>query len=272
MSIANGNSTAKGLPAASQSNQLQHSQARTEAGPSASAKASVMLEFQRTSLEMTCRFLQTQQRVMLAYLSGAPDSVDGAPTMPPPLLPQTMAAPPVNVVRQAPVRQIEEKPQPPVYVEKVEKVAAPVTSNIAPAPRTIAPAPIEPITVTIEPAPVQSAVSAEHLVSSLIEIISERTGYPPEMLDPTLDLEADLGIDSIKRVEVLNSFRKLLSADQQTALEDGIEELAGMKTLQSLTEWISNDLVPRISGNQIDSQSEFAPQASIGATGDLCAR
>ncbi|HEY9716011.1 MAG TPA: phosphopantetheine-binding protein [Trichormus sp.] len=264
MSIANGNSTAKGLPAASQSNQLQHSQARTEAGPSASAKASVMLEFQRTSLEMTCRFLQTQQRVMLAYLSGATDSVDGAPTMPPPLLPQIMAAPPVNVVRQAPVRQIEEKPQPPVYVEKVEKVAVPVTSNIAPAP-------IEPVTVTIEPAPVQSEVSAEHLISSLIEIISERTGYPPEMLDPTLDLEADLGIDSIKRVEVLNSFRKLLSADQQTALEDGIEELAGMKTLQSLTEWISNDLVPRISGNQIGSQSEFAPQASIGAS-DLCVR
>jgi acyl carrier protein len=268
MSIANGNSSAKRFSAAGQSNHPQHSQGRNEdagfnAGASASAKASVMLEFQRTSLEMTCRFLQTQQRVMLAYLSGAPESVGGAHTMPPPLLPQVMAAPPANLIRQLPSRQPEERPQLPL---SPERVAVPV-----PVPNT-APAPIEPVILTIEPEPVPRAVSAEQLVSSLIEIISERTGYPPEMLDPTLDLEADLGIDSIKRVEVLNSFRKLLSADQQAALEDGIEELAGMKTLQSLTDWIGNDLVPRISGLQTDSPPEFASQAPIVAAGDLSVR
>ncbi|MGI9658319.1 MAG: beta-ketoacyl synthase N-terminal-like domain-containing protein, partial [Gaiellaceae bacterium] len=37
----------------------------------------------------------------------------------------------------------------------------------------------------------------------LREIVSERTGYPTEMLDLDLDLEADLSIDSIKRVEIL---------------------------------------------------------------------
>ncbi len=78
----------------------------------------------------------------------------------------------------------------------------------------------------------------ESLITALLDIVSQRTGYPPEMLDPTLDLEADLGIDSIKRVEILNSFRKLLPESKQTQLEDGIEELAGTKTLEGIIAWI----------------------------------
>ena len=36
----------------------------------------------------------------------------------------------------------------------------------------------------------------------LLEVIAEKTGYPVEMLEPGMALEADLGIDSIKRVEI----------------------------------------------------------------------
>lgn len=36
----------------------------------------------------------------------------------------------------------------------------------------------------------------------VLEIISERTGYPVDMIEPDLDLEADLSIDSIKRAEI----------------------------------------------------------------------
>ena len=37
----------------------------------------------------------------------------------------------------------------------------------------------------------------------VIEVIAQRTGYPPEMLDADLDLEADLGIDSDKLTEIV---------------------------------------------------------------------
>ena len=37
----------------------------------------------------------------------------------------------------------------------------------------------------------------------MLEVVAEKTGYPAEMLEPTMALEADLGIDSIKRVEIL---------------------------------------------------------------------
>ena len=41
----------------------------------------------------------------------------------------------------------------------------------------------------------------------LLDIVRERTGYPPEVLRLELDLEAELGIDSIKRVEILGKLR-----------------------------------------------------------------
>ena len=35
----------------------------------------------------------------------------------------------------------------------------------------------------------------------MLEIVAEQTGYPPDMLDLDLDLEADLGIDTVKQAE-----------------------------------------------------------------------
>ena len=37
----------------------------------------------------------------------------------------------------------------------------------------------------------------------LLEVVSNLTGYPVAMLALDMDIEADLGIDSIKRVEIL---------------------------------------------------------------------
>jgi acyl carrier protein len=42
---------------------------------------------------------------------------------------------------------------------------------------------------------------------ALLQIVSEKTGYPVEMLELGMDMEADLGIDSIKRVEILGAMQ-----------------------------------------------------------------
>ena len=39
----------------------------------------------------------------------------------------------------------------------------------------------------------------------LLSVVAEKTGYPTEMLSMDMDLESDLGIDSIKRVEILSA-------------------------------------------------------------------
>ncbi|RYZ62067.1 MAG: hypothetical protein EOP09_19205, partial [Proteobacteria bacterium] len=50
--------------------------------------------------------------------------------------------------------------------------------------------------------PTQQSAGEQDL---LWEVIAEKTGYPSEVLALTMDLESDLGIDSIKRVEILSA-------------------------------------------------------------------
>ncbi|SHM26382.1 type I polyketide synthase [Streptomyces yunnanensis] len=112
----------------------------------------------------TSRELVAAQRdVLLTYLGGAADVPPVAPTPVPTVLPPGALRPGVL---------------PPAAPEPAP-VAAPVTS---PAAAPTAPA---------------------NVLATVLDIISERTGYPLDMIEPGLDLEADLSIDSIKRVEIV---------------------------------------------------------------------
>ena len=51
--------------------------------------------------------------------------------------------------------------------------------------------------------PASKGLDRESVTARLLDIVCKRTGYPAEMLGLDMDLEADLGIDSIKRVEFL---------------------------------------------------------------------
>jgi acyl transferase domain-containing protein/NAD(P)H-dependent flavin oxidoreductase YrpB (nitropropane dioxygenase family)/NAD(P)-dependent dehydrogenase (short-subunit alcohol dehydrogenase family) len=73
----------------------------------------------------------------------------------------------------------------------------------------------------------------------LLAIVSERTGYPMEMLDLDLDLEADLGIDSIKRVEILGALDERIGG---TGHDEVPEELVAVKTLRGILETIRRHL------------------------------
>jgi NAD(P)-dependent dehydrogenase (short-subunit alcohol dehydrogenase family)/acyl carrier protein len=57
---------------------------------------------------------------------------------------------------------------------------------------------------TMEP----SAAGHREIENILLETVSRLTGYPVEMLAPDMDIEADLGIDSIKRVEILSALEE----------------------------------------------------------------
>ncbi|MFH1154354.1 MAG: SDR family NAD(P)-dependent oxidoreductase [Pseudomonadota bacterium] len=47
-----------------------------------------------------------------------------------------------------------------------------------------------------------TAPSDSDVLNAVRAIIADQTGYTPDMLDPDLDLEADLGIDTVKQVEI----------------------------------------------------------------------
>jgi hypothetical protein len=53
-----------------------------------------------------------------------------------------------------------------------------------------------------------NAGNTDEISDCLTQIVSQLTGYPVEMLGLDMDIEADLGIDSIKRVEILSALEE----------------------------------------------------------------
>lgn len=90
------------------------------------------------------------------------------------------------------------------------------------------------------PSEVKGGFSEEELVSRLLKIVSERTGYPQDMLNLDHDLEADLGIDSIKRTEILGSFLQSMDSYGSQQIEKEMENLTGIKTLRGIIRWLMN--------------------------------
>jgi acyl transferase domain-containing protein/NAD(P)H-dependent flavin oxidoreductase YrpB (nitropropane dioxygenase family) len=129
---------------------------------------------------------------------------------------------------------------------------APATfvKEIAAAPTEFQPAPAENGSSVLIPSvvngsseshkkPVETAVpdagaaryGREDLTKILLGLVSERTGYPTEMLGLDQDLEADLGIDSIKRVEIVGAFHNQLPPILVQKLTEKNQDLSRVRTL-----------------------------------------
>ncbi|MEM7587187.1 MAG: SDR family NAD(P)-dependent oxidoreductase [Acidobacteriota bacterium] len=101
---------------------------------------------------------------------------------------------------------------------------------------TIAPASTPPAP-TASPAVAATGPKAEELQSLMLEVVADKTGYPAEMLQLDMDMEADLGIDSIKRVEILSAMR-----EAEPALpEVDTAKMAQLRTLQEIVDFMRTD-------------------------------
>jgi acyl transferase domain-containing protein len=166
------------------------------------------------------RFLETQRSVMLAYLHGADAARPEEASRP-------LARPAVAAVALDAPGSSEVAPT----IEHVRAAVEPAALPPAPAAASDPPA----------PAPRGRADRAQ-LTEKLLQIVGDRTGYPPDMLDLDVDIEADLGIDSIKRVEILGTVqRACLPADRPVG-ERVMEQLTGIKTLRGIVDWLDGAL------------------------------
>ncbi|MBA2117371.1 type I polyketide synthase [Bremerella alba] len=102
---------------------------------------------------------------------------------------------------------------------------APVAAPPLPAPQPIVP-PIAvpaPVAATPEPAAPVSSTSPAELEAFLVNFVVEQTGYPPEVVDLDADLEADLGIDSIKKAQLfgeLQEYFEISTSATELSLDD----------------------------------------------------
>jgi len=86
----------------------------------------------------------------------------------------------------------------------------------------------------IPAAPAPTAAPANQVTTTLLAVVSDKTGYPVEMLDPAMSLDADLGIDSIKRVEILSALQERLPG----APVIGPEQLGTLQTLGEIAAFL----------------------------------
>jgi acyl transferase domain-containing protein len=128
-----------------------------------------------------------------------------------------------------------------VEKETVEKVA--VATDIeaeAVKDKLVVSVALEPSAISVIPSANVAIVANNNLANlekELLAITSEKTGYPVEMLDLDMDMEADLGIDSIKRVEILGGLQELYPDLPQPNLE----ELAEKRTIGQIVEYLRSN-------------------------------
>merc|ERR1719183_1106355 len=58
-----------------------------------------------------------------------------------------------------------------------------------------------------------SGVSAERATEVVLAVLAAKTGYEPDMIEMDMALETELGVDSIKRVEILSEVQKQLNVE-----------------------------------------------------------
>ncbi len=114
---------------------------------------------------------------------------------------------------------------PPIPAPVVEATPQPVVPAPARAPERPQPVPaaiMQPATTPLAADPVQAVLA----------IVAEKTGYPADMLDLSMEMEAGLGIDSIKQVEILSALQDTFPG----LPEIDPSELATLKTLQHVVD------------------------------------
>jgi len=152
------------------------------------------------------RFLETQKAVMTAYFGGAP---------------KQQGVQPRAAAEESASSQLPKSPEDNLKGVQESMAVRPPGEEPRKTPR---------------PDLRSAAPDPDRIASLLRDIVSERTGYPTDMLDMDMDLEAGLGIDSIKRVEIAGRFLKAVFKGDDGAPPEALEGLNAARTLREIVE------------------------------------
>ena len=195
--------------------------------------------FQRTMADSHMAYLRMAESTLAGLLGvaadGAPRPVDGlAPPSPPPVDAPALPAP-----RRPAEDAVTPMPRP------LDVAAIPMPSSLHQSvPGAAGPA-------RAEPAP----RSAEGLATLLLSIVADRTGYPVDIINVDMALDTDLGIDSIKKVEILSAVRERIGDGPKGDLS----ELTAARTLREIAERLSQP-------STVDSAAPPTVPAGVPAT------
>ncbi|WP_293634950.1 phosphopantetheine-binding protein, partial [Shewanella sp. CG12_big_fil_rev_8_21_14_0_65_47_15] len=209
-------------------------------------------QHQAQTLQSHAEFMQLQSsssQAALAMLNNAPihfiPAVASQPRAtapaPAPVATSTVAHNAAPVAAQAvATRPAVSTPVAPVMQTAPVAYAPAATVQVAPAapaaPALVMPAVVMPEVTPV--APTMNGLSAEKVQQTMMAVVADKTGYPTEMLELGMDMEADLGIDSIKRVEILGTVQDELPGLPELSPED----LAECRTLGEIVSYMNSKL------------------------------
>ena len=178
--------------------------------------------FQRTMAESHAAYLKLAESALLGLSGGVPMVV----------IPTAVAA----------------------VVETTTTTAVAKTTSTASLPSS----PSSPPTAIALPQSQVLAPRAVDLPALLMAIVSEKTGYPVDMLNLDMDLEGDLGIDSIKRVEIL------AAVDERAPTLPKVDRarLSALHSLREIVDYLGASAVSAVAVTSARSAPVSPPPAS----------
>jgi acyl transferase domain-containing protein len=171
--------------------------------------------------------LETDHRRLRVVDVGAPATSHHESAVPVPYAGQ-LGTSPHAMVPSTPTTPIPAPPIAPVPVPAAPALApvAPAAAQApvaAPAPVMASPAPVAPVVVSV----------VDDVLAQVTAVVAEMTGYPTELLEPDLDLEADLGVDTVKQAEVFAAVRGFYELERDDNLQ-----LRDFPTLRHVADWV----------------------------------
>ncbi len=106
------------------------------------------------------------------------------------------------------------EPMPVLSAPRAPVAVATPAAQAAPAPAAVTAAAPSPAVTTAA-----AAAGSDTAMETVLRLVSDKTGYPRDMLDPDLDLEADLGIDTVKQAEVFALVRETFNIPRQDTVK-----------------------------------------------------
>jgi len=258
-----------------------HAQFAADLLPLVHSQLSQWMELQSSQQKVTERMLAMQEQMLMAAVQGhasLPPLIQSPPPVPraeisrptpfPVAPPASSNGAETTARHAAPVAAPSAPPRvirkPPIPVPAAGEPVRPTVVATKEAPTDVAPRPAintgAPETVVARDTQTNGqAPTPEEFRDALLQAISQRTGYPIDVLDENVPLEAGLGIDSIKKVEIfsnLKDYHKYFQ-DEDSNEEDVLEAFSQLKTLQDIVEYYASRRADYVgAAAKADSHSE----------------
>ncbi|MCP4602227.1 MAG: SDR family oxidoreductase [Proteobacteria bacterium] len=223
-------------------------------------------EIQRQTAEAHSVYQKTMAESHMSFLRTVESSNIALSTMLTGQAPLTTQMPQIPAVANSQIMPDQiSPPQPPAVMPATVPAAPPIATQTDMVPAPMASSAQFPGVGSPVADPASAIPDNINFKEMLLDVVAEKTGYPKEILELSMGLESDLGIDSIKRVEIFSAVK-----DENPWLPEVDPSLIGdIKTLGDVVEFIEKNADSLKSGGKPPEPSKPSETPSPVAASEV---